>query len=134
MPEVAARRAVHGLTPRTLTDPASGFNSPHASRSDVVLPAPSGPMSPNISPLATSNETPASAVTAANRLTTPSRRITASAAMTGPRATGRRKPDIDRDTRLEDTLPVVDRHFDPVDELGALVGRLGVARRELRLG
>jgi hypothetical protein len=51
--------------------PASGLSNPQIMRSVVVFPAPSGPMTPNISPGATSNETPATAVVRPKDFRTP---------------------------------------------------------------
>ena len=44
---------------------------------------------------------------------------------------GRAEIDFDRHAGLEDALAVVDGDLDAIDELGALVGGLHVARREL---
>ena len=43
--------------------PASTCSSPQMARIAVVLPAPSGPISPNISPRSTLNDTPRKAST-----------------------------------------------------------------------
>ncbi len=50
--------------------PASMCISPQMARIAVVLPAPSGPISPNISPRLTLNDTPLKASTLPYRLTT----------------------------------------------------------------
>ena len=50
--------------------PLSTCSSPQIARIAVVLPAPSGPISPNISPRSTLNDTPRSASTLPYRLTT----------------------------------------------------------------
>ena len=100
----------------------------------VVLPAPSGPMTPNISPRPTSKLSPSTALGRAERLADvdeldralgpghgrpPCRPALASSTSTG--MPGLRMP-----------LPVVDRHLHAVHELRALGRRLDVARRELR--
>ena len=62
--DVAGDRACSatGSWPSTRTRPRSARSSPQASRIAVVLPAPSGPMNPNISPRRTANDTSSSAV------------------------------------------------------------------------
>src|SRR5262245_45203863 len=52
--------------------PASGWANPARSRRSVVLPHPEGPSSVNSSPSPMTRSTRSTAVTAANRLTTPS--------------------------------------------------------------
>ena len=49
-------------TPSSSASPSSGFTSAANMRSVVVLPAPFGPSSPYISPGATSNDKPSTAV------------------------------------------------------------------------
>ena len=50
-----------------VTAPEVGARTPATMRKNVVLPAPSGPISANISPRGTSSVTPASAVVAPKR-------------------------------------------------------------------
>src|SRR5690606_4539032 len=56
-----SQRSATTSRPRTRADPASGRRSVVSKRKSVVLPAPSGPMTPKISPLSTAKETPSRA-------------------------------------------------------------------------
>src|SRR3954453_4829371 len=63
-------------TPRTIARPPSGSRSPSRISTVVVLPAPFGPSSPKISPLATSKSMPATAWPSPYRLVRPRTRMT----------------------------------------------------------
>src|SRR5580765_3641927 len=121
----ALRRCRKGSAPKTRTVPSSGASSPQMVRIVVVLPAPSGPMTPNISPASTLNETPSSAFVGPKLLRRPSMEITASTLNSSWRAAGltglQPEIDFDRHARLEHALAVVDAHLQPVHELRALI-------------
>src|SRR5512139_554049 len=100
----------------------------------VVLPAPSGPMRPNISPRRTSNDKPLTASTAPNRLITRSTVMATSfIGLSSLPARLQRHLGLDRHPLLEDAAAVVNRHLDAVHELRPLLAGLHVARRELGL-
>src|SRR5262249_27856712 len=73
-------------TPSKRTSPTSVARNPEMRWNSVVLPAPFGPMSPTISPGATSKLTPETACSPPKRLRTPT---TSRSAMSGGRATAR---------------------------------------------
>src|SRR6185503_9321297 len=104
--------------------PASARSSPHISRIAVVLPAPSEPISPNISPRCTSRVRASSALVVPYFLTTPSNSI---AAFIEPELRIHRHP------LLQHAGAVIDGYLDAVDQLRPLVGCLDIPRRELRL-
>src|SRR6187399_382148 len=89
----------------------------------VVLPAPSGPIRPNISPGSTAND---SSRTASVR---PNRFVTRSSLMALLDKLDLR---FDGHTDLQHALFVVHRHLDAIHELRAVLGSLNVPRRELR--
>src|SRR5688572_13913891 len=95
-------------------------NSPHIARIAVVLPAPSGPIRPNISPRSTVNETSLSAVVVPNFLTTWVNSI----------ADIECHLRFDRHALLQHAVLVVDVDAHAVDELRALLRRLHIARSE----
>src|SRR5574340_1346159 len=109
-----------------------------SSRIVVVLPAPSGPTRPKISPGDTLKVIRSTAVTPPNDRVSPSARIAAgdSGLATRSPARTRRLPEqslgIGRHARLELKRRVRDVDLDPVDELHALLLSLHVLRRELR--
>src|SRR5678816_4029291 len=125
----ALRGSRNGSAPKTRTVPLSGANSPQTARIAVVLPAPSGPMTPNISPAFTSNDTPSRATVASNFLRRPSTATTDAMASTSLQT----QIDFHRHAGLQHALAVVDGDLDSIHELRALVGRLDIARRELGL-
>src|SRR5512135_2091925 len=124
------------LTPPTSASPALGRSTPASMRSAVVLPAPSGPTSPNSSPGATSNVRPSTAVRSSNRRVRPRSEI---ADCVTPLRLGTRagllsdfQPHIRRHPRLEVVGGIAgDPHLHRVHQLHALLGGLHVARREL---
>src|SRR6185436_9776288 len=63
--------------PSTSTEPASGVSKPATTLSSVVLPEPLGPRMVSSSPEAMSSDTPSSAATSPNFLTSPSTRRSA---------------------------------------------------------
>ena len=69
-------RRLAGVRPTSIpsmkTEPRSGCSSPAMMRSSVDLPQPDGPSRAKNSPVSIRSETPASAVTAPNRLQIPS--------------------------------------------------------------
>ena len=97
---------------------------PQIIRIVVVLPAPSGPIRPNISPRSTVSDSSPTASDRPYRLTTPVERDGASSARTGspPRPACR---------AFSTPVLVVHRHLHAVHELGAVLRGLHVARREL---
>ena len=66
--------------PAKVIEPPSGSKTPAIMLNSVVLPAPFGPMTPQISPASTSNDTSSTATRPRKRLVTPSR---ARSALTG---------------------------------------------------
>src|SRR5687767_10152226 len=92
-------------------------------RTAVVLPAPSGPISPNISPRFTPKDTSPSAVTAPKRFTT----------LVNSMADIERNLRFDGHPLLEDTVLVVHVDADAVNQLGTLFRCLHVPWRELGL-
>src|SRR3982074_47391 len=87
----------------------------------VVLPAPSAPISPNISPATIDSDSSRTAATLPYDLLT--RSSTAASAA---------KHDLrfDRHAALQHAFAVVDRDFDAVDQLRSIVSGLHVARGE----
>jgi hypothetical protein len=59
----SASPSVQGSSPQLRTSPWFGASSPSTTRRVVVLPAPSGPISPNISPRSTEKLTRSAATT-----------------------------------------------------------------------
>src|SRR5712675_2259356 len=122
----SVRRCLSGSSPHAATLPPSGAKSPTTVLRVVVFPAPSGPMRPNISPRATSNEIPSTATTPpAYDLRRPATRTAGSAlpSISEMRFGGH--------ARLEQSVRVVETDLDAIDELHALVARLNVFRRDL---
>ena len=72
-----ARCSRVGSFPSTSMRPPSSPISPHADLIAVVFPAPSGPITPNISPASTASEIRSSAVVAPYFFVTSSKRIAA---------------------------------------------------------
>src|SRR5690349_2784560 len=104
------------------------------SRSSVLLPAPSGPTMPRISPGSTSSETSSSAVSAPYAWRTPETSATGiSVLRAGRRRRRLAEADVDGHSRLQALRLVFDGELHREDLLHTLVGRLHVARRELRL-
>ena len=104
--------------------PASACSRPHISRIAVVLPAPSGPIRPNISPRRR------------RRSGRPARWSRRSASRppvnrTASALTGSTIVRVHRHALLQDAGAVVHGDLDAVDQLRSLVGGLHVARREL---
>src|SRR5205823_991866 len=95
----------------------------------VVLPAPSGPIRPNISPRSTDSESASTAVVEPYRFVT---RSSTMAAM-GPDSPLQWNVGFDRHARFQHAAAVVDGNLHAIHELGALVGGLYVPRRELGL-
>src|SRR5207245_2877748 len=124
---VSLRWLATGSRSSTRIAPASAASRPHISRMVVVLPAPSGPIRPNISPRSTDSDSASTAVVRPYRFVTPSRMIAGITASLLQRDLG-----FHGHPRLEDAAAIVDRHLHAVHELRALVRRLHVARRELR--
>src|SRR5580693_3386951 len=85
-PVLASAAGEPGGRPSTRIDPDVGRTRPSSIRKAVVLPAPFGPSSPNVSPAAIDRSRPSTAVTAEpNRFTSP-RVCTTSSAVTTPPA------------------------------------------------
>src|SRR6266545_4113383 len=114
--------------PSTVMAPASGLSRPAIRRSRVVLPAPSGPTRPVISPGTISAVTPSSAVLAPKRLTTPS--STTAEADTALRL--ERDADRHGHALAQPVVGIAHEDTQPVDELGAQLRRLDGLGRELR--
>src|SRR2546426_8341273 len=101
-------------------------------RSEVVLPAPSGPTRPNSSPRPTSRSSRSTAVTPANLLRRP-RTEMALTASGGKSRYLQVQHGVGRHARLQDLVAVADRDLHAVDELRALFLGLDVFGSELRL-
>src|SRR5262245_45707292 len=101
---------------RTVAVPASGTSNVTRTRSSVVFPAPSGPMSPNNSPRLTSNDTSSTAAVSPNRLTI---LLTLT------------EVDIDRHSDLQPPLFVGDAYLDGIHKIRTLFTRLNRCRCEL---
>ena len=123
---------VTGSRPSTRTVPASTFSRPHISRIVVVLPAPSGPIRPNISPRSTDMTQLAHGDDVAVLLRDAIERRAAQPWLELRRSL-KRNFRFDRHALLEHAVAVVDGDLHAVDELRAVFGRLHVARRELGL-
>src|SRR5687768_13937781 len=123
------RWSLTGSFPRTRTCPASACSSPQHKRIDVVLPAPSGPITPNISPRRTSRDSSLTATVSPYRFVTASKEMTVS--MSGDRV--QRDFGFHRHARFENALRVVDRHPHAVNQLGSFFRGLHVPRGELGL-
>src|SRR5215831_6055555 len=123
-----ARRWRRGSRPQVSTRPSCTGSRPSTVRSVVVLPAPSGPMRPNISPRATSNEISRTAWISPYDLTSRTTRTRGSDIPCLPL-----EPRLCGHAGLEEPVRVVEPDLDAVDELHPLVPRLHVLRRELRL-
>src|SRR5512141_795089 len=138
--------------PRIQASPPVGSRIPARSRIVVVLPAPSGPTRPKISPRSTERVRPSTAEVSPNRLASPSIRIAVmgapseTSALIGasvlhlpPWARKRRPHSLDlecsvrRHAGLQLHRRVRNRNLDPVDELDALLLRLDVLGCELGL-
>src|SRR5437764_2436611 len=104
------------------TRPWSGGTNPHINRIVVVLPAPSGPINPNISPRSTDNVSSLTAAVVPNFLVT---RSSAMGLLVAKWDLG-----LHGHSSFEDTGAVVDRHLHSINQLRALVGGLDIARRE----
>src|SRR6185312_6776369 len=111
-----------------LTAPASGFSRPINVRSKVVLPAPSGPMSPCRRPPSKEKSVPSSAWLGPSFFLSPATSMPMPAMDVLPR-----KPDFDRHARLQGLVGVLERDLDPVDQPLALLARLNILGSELRL-
>src|SRR5918995_119519 len=118
-----SRCCATGSLPSTRMLPPSTCSSPHIARIAVVLPAPSGPISPNISPRFTVNDTSASAATAPKRFMT----------LVNSMADIERNLRFDGHPLLEHAVFVVHADADAVHQLGPLFRRLHVPWRELGL-
>src|SRR5690606_33133048 len=117
------------LVPKTIASPVVGWSTPARIRSSVVFPAPSGPTIPNSSPARTSKLTSSSALIAPKRRPRPRTETQATSLTPRPfRAHVRRHAWLQRVRRVAGDA---DPHR--VDQLHPLLGRLHVARRELRL-
>src|SRR5688500_7751922 len=159
----ASGRACDHATPATRALPPCGSATPTRHRSSVDLPAPSGPTRPSSSPPSSARSTPSSATVAPKRLRSCSasssaftghpppaawpvsigrpRRGTPARPVRKPLARGLARSSLgprDRDLpghpRAQVALGVRDVDVDRVDEPVAVLARLHVARRELRLG
>src|SRR5574338_1362666 len=117
--------------PMTQASPPVGSMTPVKSRIVVVLPAPSGPTRPKISPTATVKFTSSTARTAPNERV----RWTSLMASTG-RICSIRKNDlgIGRHPGFELHVRIVDGDLDAIDQLDPLLLGLDALRRELSLG
>src|SRR5207249_9342715 len=104
------------------TRPWSGGTNPHISRMVVVLPAPSGPINPNISPRSTDNVNSLTATVVPNFLVT---RSSAMGLLVANWDLG-----LHGHAGLQHAVPVVHRHLHSIDQLRAFVSGLHVARRE----
>ena len=91
-PATSCGRSRVRSVPRKRTAPAAGLYAPETTLNIVDLPAPFGPMTAWIAAGATSNETPSSATTPANRTVTPSTERAAVTGSTGAAPDGRRRP------------------------------------------
>src|SRR4030042_647451 len=121
--------------PRTRAVPDAGRRIPHRSRMVVVLPAPSGPTRPNISPWRTLKSRPRTASTSSKVFLRP----LAEMANSGMEASllGRRERSdhgIGRQSGLEQAVLIGQLDLDAEHQLDPVLARLHVLRRELRLG
>src|ERR1039457_2557206 len=120
--------------PATRALPSLGSISPHSMRSVVVLPAPSGPTSPKISPLATVRSRWSTAVSVPKRLVRPLvsmmvSMILSMVASIPPQQYFR----IRRHVGLQLAARILHLDLYPVHQLHPLLLRLDLLRRELRL-
>ena len=116
--------------PATSALPSVGSISPHSMRSVVVLPAPSGPTSPKISPRATSRfrwSTAVSCAEAPRQVASFDDRFARLHLLT------QQNLRIRRHVRFQLVLRILHLDLDPVHQLHPLLLRLNLLRRELRL-
>src|SRR5712692_9456891 len=117
--------------PATHAWPAVGSISPHNIRNVVVLPAPSGPTSPKISPRATSMLSRSTAANSPNFRVRSLVLIIDSCLFVFIR--GQYQHSIRRHVRFQLMLRIIHFDLDPVHQLQPLLGSLYLLRRELRL-
>src|SRR5271168_305661 len=124
--------------PAMVMAPASALMMPAIIRSTAVLPAPSGPTSPKISPALTSRFRSSTATRSPKRLLSP-RTWIASLGMNRQRQVRRRRrrnidQSIGRHAGFELVLRIIDVDLDPVNQGHALLMRLDALGREFRIG
>src|SRR5262249_39666727 len=113
--------------PATQAWPPVGSMRPQSIRSVVVLPAPSGPTRPKISPRATSTVRRSTAVRSQNL------RVSSCVLMITSGTLLQDQLRVGGHVRLQLMLWVIDLDFDAIDQLQALLGRLNLLRGELGL-
>src|SRR5215469_10838923 len=123
--------------PATVTLPLSADRTPARIRMQVVLPAPSGPTKPKISPEATLKSRPSIARTPGNRFTSPRTSTSARASLTN-RLLLTRRGQVDcrvgRHPRLQLVIWILEIDLDPIHKGHAFYVGLDTFRRELRVG
>src|SRR5439155_25449661 len=120
--------------PSTWPPPSLGSRMPHSILSVVDLPAPFGPRKPYSSPVRTVRSRWSTATILPKRRISPRVTTAAGAAASMLRLRPGSEDRVGRHAGLEGALEVREADLDAEDEVHALLPRLHVLRRELRLG